>query len=437
MTLSSLQDQLHARLQEQLSSEVPGAAVGVVQDDEVIHSAGYGLASLEWNIPNDADTVFKLASISKPFTALLVMMLESEGLLDLHVPLQTYLPDIHTAGHEVTIHHLLTHTSGIYSYTNAPEFMTHDRYFPTDPLTLMDAFMQIPFDFKPGERYAYNNSAYHLLGVIMEQVSGQSYGDLLQAHILTPCDMHDTQHLASPRIIPRMANGYAYDDDHPQPANYLDMSRTYAAGSLISTVNDMCRWSQKLWSGALVPLEILERMTQPTLLNNGETHPYGYGWGLVPYDGHAIIGHTGGIFGFTTHYVHLPDDALSVIVLTNSERADVVANTMITTIRETLGMPPIKRRPYVLAGDGITRILGDYVDVSGMPYTIKLNNEQKIILESVGFTLRLMPSSKTHFYDPAMPERVFTFSEIHNDVYTTCAVELPFKVPTTLTRVEG
>src|SRR5690606_34213680 len=146
-------------------------AVAVVKKGEVIHRKGYGLANVEWNIPITPDTVFRLASISKQFTAVAIMMLEERGKLSVDDLLTEYLPDYPTSGHEVTIRHLLTHTSGIASYTNFPEFMT-DTMFDRTPLEMVDYFKSHPFDFKPGARYQYNNSGYFLLGVIIEKITG-------------------------------------------------------------------------------------------------------------------------------------------------------------------------------------------------------------------------------------------------------------------------
>ena len=179
-----------ALIQEQIKVGEPGAAVAVVQDGVVVHRQGYGLANLEWQIPIQPDTVFRLASITKQFTATAILMLQEQGKLRVDDPLTKFLPTYPTSGHEIQVHHLLNHTSGIKSYTSIEGWFPNKIVHDMTPQALCDAFAQIPFDFKPGTQYLYNNSGYHLLGMIIEQVSGVSYAQFMQENIFQPLGMH-------------------------------------------------------------------------------------------------------------------------------------------------------------------------------------------------------------------------------------------------------
>lgn len=432
--MSSVNTALDEQLRALLKDDAPGVAIGVMQAGEILHTARYGLANVEWQIPIDEDTCFRVGSVTKPFTALLIMMLVSEGKIDLNASLKDYLPEFHTAGHTVTVHHLLTHTSGIASYTNAPDFFTHKSLFPTTPEEALVEIAAVPFEFKPGTAYNYNNSGYHLLGMIIERVSGKSYADFLRERILNPCEMHSTLHPDDDSVIPRMASGYRTVDDTLLPAHYLHISRAFAAGALITTVNDLLRWSAKLWAGEVVPLDTLHQMGTSAVLENGEETGYGYGWGSVSYEGRNIMGHSGGIPGFSAQYVHFLDDDLTVIVLANIESSIDTVKLVTTIARQLFDLPPVKHRPFMLVGDNLARITGQF-EVQGATININLDSEGKIIWKSPMGETRLIPISKTQLYDAENPERTVLFSDPdESSRYQTCTLFSPLARPLVLKR---
>ena len=209
----------------------PGVAIAVVEDGKLVHSEGYGVANLEWNCPIRLDTVFCLASITKQFTATAIMLLEREGKLRLDDPITTYLPDYPTHDRTITITHLLNHTSGIKSYTSLDNFIKDisKRMCHGD---LLAYFKDLSLEFEPGTRFLYNNSGYHLLGLIIEKIAQMSYEQFIQQHIFQPLDMHHSYYMHNEAIIPRRASGYAKTPEGYRQAEYLNMMIVYAAGAL-------------------------------------------------------------------------------------------------------------------------------------------------------------------------------------------------------------
>ena len=219
----------------------------VAENGKVILKKGFGSANIEWDIPNQPDTKFRLGSISKQFTAFLIVKLTEEGKIKLDVPITTYLPDYPKAtGDKITIHHLLTHTSGIPNYTSLPNFFKDQSRNPYTPEEFVKTFSSLPLEFTPGEKFNYSNSGYFLLGYIIEKVSGKSYEQYLQETILDPLKMVNSGYDHADVILKNRAAGYEKRGKKIRNAPYLDMSIPYAAGSLYSTVEDLYLWDQAL-----------------------------------------------------------------------------------------------------------------------------------------------------------------------------------------------
>ena len=299
-------------------------AVGVVKDGRLILARGYGFADLENEVPATAETVYRLGSITKQFTALAIMQLAEQGKLSVDDDLTKFLPDYPTAGHKVTVHHLLNHTSGIQSYTIQPDFRKVTRQDLSHE-ELLARFKDKPFDFEPGAKWQYNNSGYYLLGMIIEKVSGKSYGDYLEEHVFRPLNMSATRYGHMRSIIPHRAAGYRLEDGQLANDDAMSMNPPGAAGALVSNVLDLIKWHQALEAGDLLSSSSYETMYRATKLADGSTHPYGYGWGLGELGGHRKLSHGGGINGFSTMIARYPDDRLAVIVLSNTAGANVGA----------------------------------------------------------------------------------------------------------------
>ncbi|MCI0392650.1 MAG: beta-lactamase family protein [Acidobacteria bacterium] len=305
-------------LEKTFKPNEPGAAVIVVKDGKVVLRKGYGLANVELGVPIEPDMVFRIGSVTKQFTAVSILMLMEQGKLSLTDEITRFLPDYPTQGHKITIEHLLIHTSGIKSYTSLPEWRPQWRKDVTLK-EMIDVFKDKPMEFTPGERWNYNNSAYVLLGAIIEKSSGQSYADFVEKNIFAPLGMKRSFYDNTSRIIPRRASGYTKGKDGYLNCDYLSMTWPHAAGALVSTVDDLALWDAALYTGKVVKQDSLKRAWAPYPIKDGRSTKYGYGWAISSVEGHRSIEHGGGINGFTCTSVRLPDDRVYVAVLTNRD----------------------------------------------------------------------------------------------------------------------
>lgn len=299
----------------------PGAAVIVARGGEVLLRKGYGLASVELGVPASPEHVFRIGSITKQFTAVAILLLVEEGKLSLDDEVTRFFPGWPTHGHRITVEHLLTHTSGIRSYTSIPAFGAMMR--TALPLErLIASFRDEPMDFAPGTDFRYNNSGYVLLGAIVEQLSGQRYAEFLRTRIFEPLQMRDTRFDETDAVIPRRAAGHAIGAGRQvRNAGYLSMSLPHAAGSLVSTVEDQLRWQRAVAEGRLLSAATWRRALTPFRLADGRGSGYGYGWFLGTAAGEATVEHGGDINGFASEGLWIPSRDLHVVVLANAERS--------------------------------------------------------------------------------------------------------------------
>jgi CubicO group peptidase (beta-lactamase class C family) len=318
-------DKIGAAVMEGIDQKtVASIAVGIVKDGNLVLARGYGFADLENDVPATAESVYRLGSITKQFTALAIMQLAEQGKLTVDDELTKFLPDYPTAGHKVTVHQLLNHTSGIKSYTSLKEFFKQARNdFSHDELLAM--FKNEPFDFEPGAKWQYNNSGYYLLGMIIEKVSGQKYSAYLEDHIFKPLGMTATRYGHLRPLIRHRAMGYKLMLGQLINDDPMSMDAPGAAGALVSNVLDLIKWHQALESGMLLKSESFEAMYRETKLPDGKTQPYGYGWGLGELAGHRKLSHGGGINGFSTMIARYPSDRLAIVLLSNTAGSNMGA----------------------------------------------------------------------------------------------------------------
>ncbi len=312
-------------------ADAPGATALVVRNGAVLLRKGYGLADVELGVPMQPGMVFEIGSVTKQFTAAAILMLQERGKLSVRDDVTKYLPDYPTHGKAITLEHLLTHVSGIPSYTGLAEWIPRVR----EDITLdqlIGLFKDKPLEFEPGERWAYNNSAYILLGAVIEKVSGRSYEDFVEQEIFAPLGMKRSAYGHQSEIVAGRVEGYERGNpergepeggepeggDGYRRAAYLSMNHPYAAGALLSTVDDLWLWEQGLASGRLLRPESLEKMFTPVRLNSGMNSHYAYGWNTFEYNGCTVIEHGGGIFGFVTHVLRIPSENLYVAILSNN-----------------------------------------------------------------------------------------------------------------------
>jgi CubicO group peptidase (beta-lactamase class C family) len=335
-------DQLLSKYNEY--GQFNGSAL-VAEHGKIIFKKGYGQANMEWNIPNQPDTKFRLGSISKQFTAFLIVKLAEEGKIKLDKPITTYLPNYPKAtGDKITVHNLLTHTSGIPNYTSFPNFGKDLSRNPFTPEEFVKKFENLPLDFTPGEKFSYSNSGYFLLGYIIEKVSGKSYEQFLQEIILTPLKMTNTGYDHSDIILKNRAAGYEKQNKKIINAPYLDMSIPYAAGSLYSTVEDLFLWDQALYTNQLLSEKSMESLFKPYI--KAWDDYYGYGWFIHEANNGdkgklKVIEHGGSINGFNTIISRVPADRNLVVLLNNT--GETVLGEMNNAIRAILYSQPFNQ----------------------------------------------------------------------------------------------
>ena len=388
--------QIAAKIDEYMTAAVQinrfSGSILVARDGQPIVSKGYGMANYELDVPNTPQTVFRLGSLTKQFTATAIMMLQERGKLNVNDSICKFLSDCPAAWQPITIRNLLTHTSGIPNYTALPDY-EKTQSLPVTQASLIARFKDKPLEFAPGEKYKYSNSGYYLLGVIIERASGKTYADFLQDNIFKPLGMTSTGYDSSGSIIKHRAAGYAVQSDSLVNASYLDMSIPYAAGSLYSTVEDLLRWDQSLYTEKLISRKSLDEMFTPF---RGE---YGYGWNRRKKFDRQALEHEGGINGFNTFISRFPADRLTVIVLSNNEYRSVarIANDLTAIVFDAPYKIPQERKAIAVASSTLDKYVGQYQ----LPNTIiTITNENgRLMWQAFGQPkVELFAESETDFF---------------------------------------
>ena len=303
---------------------IPGASLAVVRDGRIVKAKGYGLANIELSVPATPSTVYEIGSNTKQFTAAAIMMLVEEGKLRLDDKITKYFPAAPPSWSGITIAHLLTHTSGIQNHVAVPGYLgvfKTNLFFETTPSRsdLLQMFYKLPLEFQPGETWSYDNTGYHLLGTIIEQVSGKPYFQFLSERIFAPLAMTSTRSTDARPLVRNRAAGYEWVDGAYENRPALPPAVGFSAGSILSTVEDLAKWDAALASEKLLTPASRERIWTPARTNDGAfaSFDYGFGWFIDSYHGHRFVQHTGGTPGFSSAIYRFLDDKLTVIVLTN------------------------------------------------------------------------------------------------------------------------
>ena len=305
-------------LMGQFQADAPGGTALVVKEGKVIYRKAFGKAHLELDVDMKPDYIFRIGSITKQFTACAIMKLLEEGKLSLQDDINKHITDYPTHGHTITIEHLLTHTSGIKSYTDLGDFEAQMRKDRT-PEELIDYFKNEPLDFAPGEQYKYNNSAYALLGFIIEIVSGCTYEQYIDSVFFQALDMGNSHYGNTSRIIRNRAAGYQKNGESYENADFLSMTLPFSAGGLLSNVDDLYLWYDAVMNDKVISRSSREKAHTTYVLKNGKPTGYGYGWVLGNIQGSPMISHGGGINGYLTASLYLPEEAVFVAVFSNCD----------------------------------------------------------------------------------------------------------------------
>ena len=329
--------------------EFVGLFVAVARGDRLIVDEGVGMADLEWRAPADARSTFRIGSLTKQFTAAAIMKLQEQGKIGLDDALSKYLPDFDTEGHTVTIRQMLTHTSGIPNYTAQPGFFAKESPLDLTDQELLATIKGVPFDFEPGTKWAYSNTNYYLLGMIVAKVSGMAYADYMQQAFFQPLGLTHTRYGATAPIISERAQGYSYRPASHEHLNAaaISMNVPGGAGALISTAGDLLRWQIALTGGrAVTPASYHEMIASAVPTGQGDAK-YGFGLGIGTQLGHEVISHNGGINGFNSDLSYVPDLGLGIAVISNSDAmpSDAVSNDIFATLTSDKPLPPFRTTP--------------------------------------------------------------------------------------------
>ncbi len=297
----------------------PGGVALIVKDGKTLYRKAFGMANLEYDIKMTPDNIFQIGSITKQFTAVAILQLVEQGKINLDDDITKFIKDYPTHGHTITIEHLLTHTSGIKSYTSINNWIPEKIRVDSTPEQVIEYFKNEPMDFKPGEQYSYNNSGYFLLGYIIEKITGKPYGEYIEESIFKPLNMQDSSYGSIEKIIKNKAAGYEKRKEGYINAAYWSMSQAYAAGGLFTTVEDLSKWYTAMTSGQVISESNFKKATTPYTLNNGDKTDYGYGLRLHNVQSSPMIAHGGNMPGYFSWSTYFLNENIFVAIFTNCD----------------------------------------------------------------------------------------------------------------------
>jgi CubicO group peptidase (beta-lactamase class C family) len=397
-------------------------AVLVASGNDLLLNRGYGEADLEWGIPNAPDVKFRLGSLTKQFTAALVLMLQEDGKLKLSDPVSKYIPDAPKSWAVITLEELLGHVSGI------PNFTDDDRFpvWGMSPHTLSErlAFIEAkPLGFDPGSKFEYSNSNYEVLGAVIEKVSGRSYAEMLQQRIFQPLGMNNSGLDTDELVLSKRAQGYQPGAKGPEQARSESMTVPWAAGSIYSTTGDLLRWEQGLFGGKLISPASLKLMTTP---GKGD---YGLGLRISKRDGRIVIDHGGGIEGFNTYLGYEPEKRITVVVLSNVNGIvpEFMGLQLLDVASGKIVILPTEHKPMPIQLDELGRFEGEFRLPSGTSIVMAKGDKGLAMTRGSGSSRDVFYEGTTqgraNFYDPA---RYLEIEFVSNDSGLVNSVILHF-----------
>lgn len=379
-------------------ADEPGATVIVTRDGKTLFRKAYGLASTARGTPLTPDMTLRIGSVTKQFTAAAILMLAEEGKLRLDDDITAYLPGYPTHGEKITVEHLLTHTSGIPSYTGKTDFNA-SRHLDATPAQLIEVFKNDPLEFKPGTRWKYNNSGYLLLGAIIEKISGMPYGDFIQQRIFTPLGMAHSAYEGREARKLDYAAGHAEAERKIVPSSPLSPSKSYAGGALASTADDLARWDAAIAAGKLLKPASWQRAFTEYKLADGRGSGYGYGWEIGKLQGLDMAAHGGSTNGFSTYVLRIPQEKLYVAVLSNAEygvvQPDVVGSKAAAI---AAGKPYPEFRAIALAPEKLAAFAGTYKFADGVTRTVSVEDGRVWMMRAGRTRLPLLPHAENGFF---------------------------------------
>ncbi len=385
----------------------PGAAVIVAKEGETLLRKGYGVSAIGSAAPIQPNTVFRLGSISKQFTAMGILLLVQDGVLSLSDPVTKFFPEFPRFLSSISVEHLLTHTSGFRNYTSLERF----RYQAAEysPESIIQTIRDLPLSFNPGEAWEYSDSNYFLLGVILERVSGLPYCTFMADHIFRRFGMSQTR-CAAPNASDQVPAGYFKRDHDFSWASYRDPKFYFSAGSILSTVDDLLRWNTILKRGEILRIDLYLRTFQAFKLPSGESTFYGYGWAIHDIDGIEVIEHGGMVDGFENHILWMPDEDVFIAVLSNSRGRMPTPDVLATRIALYLSSHRLPLMDTLPNPTELSPIMGAY-RTSDSTYDITLHDGNVVFSREGGFSARLVQLHDGRL----LLEDTFTFISFQTD----------------------
>ncbi|SPE60814.1 Beta-lactamase (modular protein) [Verrucomicrobia bacterium] len=389
-----------------VKEDSPGLAVLIAQDGKILFEKGYGLADVAHHVPITPETKFRIGSITKQFTAAAILKLQEQGKLSVKDKLSKYIPDF-PRGDEVTLHHLLTHTSGIHSYTSHPGFLEKVTK-PTKTEEIIESIKKDPYDFDPGKKWLYDNSGFLLLGYIVEKVSAENYGDFLRENFFQPLGMTNTGVYRNGTHLDHEALGYEYGDGKFTNGLDWDMSWAGGAGALYSTVEDLYRWNEGMFSGKVISQASLKAAFTPVQTEENKSDHledgYGYGLSIAMFRGAQEISHGGGLNGFSSFLLRVPREHLTVVVLANAlpgqpglEPGGMAQRAVEFCVGERLDPRPVFKPNQTVSAKSFDALVGRY-DYGGPIMTVTKEGDHLFAQLSGQPRFEIFPRSETEFF---------------------------------------
>jgi CubicO group peptidase (beta-lactamase class C family) len=374
---------------------VPGVELGVYRDGKLTKARGYGLANVEWNAAVTRDTIFQSGSVGKQFTATAVMMLVEEGKVGLDDPINKFFPDAPETWNDIKVHNLLSHTSGLSEYETGARTKAGGPFYMRLDYTedeLYKKIAEMPMDFKTGEDWAYRNTNYVLLGILIHRLTGKFYGDFLQERIFKPLGMTRTRIISEEDIIPRRAAGYRLVKGELKNQEWVSPSlNSTADGALYFTVEDLQKWDAALYTEKLLQKASLERMWTVEKLNNGKPNKanYGFAWEIDSVNGHRVIAHGGAWQGFTCYIARYVDDRLTVVALTNLDSGHSNPKKIVTGVAAIYNsaLTPAEEKPIAdkepQVAEMVSRLLQDIADGKAKPEQFTEEQQKRLFPDEI------------------------------------------------------
>ncbi|MES2427442.1 MAG: serine hydrolase domain-containing protein [Bacteroidota bacterium] len=420
--LKRLSQQTDSLVKSELAGVAPGGVVLIAKKGKVIYRKAFGVANLQTKITMQPDMIFRIGSMSKQFTAIAVLQLVERGKINLQDSIQAYVPDFPHKPYPITIENILTQSSGIINFMemkNTDPKKEHEHYTAAQGV---DYFKDEPLQFKPGSKFQYSNSNYYLLGYLVEQVTGQSFGDYLQQHIIGPAALEHTTYIPANPKIDNMASGYSrFDSQHWEDAELQEPTMLYSTGGLASNVDDLLKWHQALDSGKLISKAMLTKAYTAFKPTDGDMPQYGYGWFIKEIDGLETIEHSGSTDGYQTDEVWLPDADVLIITLFNGFETDMDWQVITNDIaRFAIGH---SLRPVLkLREDNLEKLTGTYAVGEDHKLIISLK-KHKLYVQATNPKDRLpkvelLADGVNHFYIKEAPLKFEFKADASKQTYT-------------------